>query len=119
MGVGRNLPGRKGVMNVPHDLLPLVISRTATRPPLPSKSKSRPSEPIGRPLPPGWCELKKPKKTPAPPCEAVMAKLPAVESLSLNVLAGVRGAAQEPGLEERWMRPPNSPTALPAKCVAL
>ena len=79
-------------MNVPHDLLPPVISRTASRPPLPSKSKSRPSEPMGRPLPPGCCALKKPKKTPAPGCEAVMAKLPEAVSLSSSVLAAILAA---------------------------
>ena len=81
------------MVNVPHDLLPLVMSRTASRPPLPSKSKSSPSEPMGRPLPPGCRELKKPKKTPAPGCEAVMAKLPEAVNLSSSVRAGVNAEA--------------------------
>ena len=37
-------------MKVPQDLFVFVISRVASRPPLPSKSKSNPSEPMGLPF---------------------------------------------------------------------
>ena len=85
----------------------LVISRTASRPPCPSKSKWRPNEPIGRPLPPGCWELKKPKNTPAPGCDAVMAKVPAAVSLSLSD-RGAICTAYDAGVVERWITPPTS-----------
>ena len=80
-------------MKVPHDWLPLVISRTARRPPPLLEPKSSPSELMGRPLPPGYCELKKPKNTPPLPFLEEAANVPEAVSLSSSVLAGVNGAA--------------------------
>src|SRR4051812_1225176 len=105
-------------MNVPQDWFLPVMSRTARRPPSLSQSMSRPSEPIGRPLAPGWAELKKPKKMPEPASEWVRANVPEACRGSSRVLGPILSAYQA-GSDARVTRPPISPASRPAKCVGL